>query len=366
MLGRKPDPEEGVSVIIGTLLLILITVTAAAGLAIMVSELQKDEMDRQSHQAAVKTEELIIHGIEPQYNGTNLEGLTITILNMNTGDSRVLLVGLNNGTKDTYPANFTSGGNFYNNTNARLEVPAAKQVRVELNSTTNFSSAPLIQSDDPLRIWVITSYYNTFERTFRAPTADFTFSIEKEDLGATERDIIILDGSASSDDGSIREWEWVVEDGSATVPIGNWSDRARITISPVSPGKTSSFLPTSTGPFRINLTVTDDSGMKDAADYKVIPKNARFFPATYLEPFTRTVSNTTEIVARVRDLQYNPVQNATVMFLKVQDVYGNLTLDKWSGLTDASGEFSASITQGTGTIRVSSGKIPPVDIPVSV
>jgi hypothetical protein len=365
MTERRHDPEDGVSVIIGTLMLILITVTAAAGLAIMVSELQKDEMARQSHQAAVRNEELIIHGIVPYYNNTTLERLTITILNMNTADSRMQLVGVSEGTRDSYPANFTSGGITWNNTNARLEIPATRQATIELNMTTNFSSDPVIGSDDPLRIWVITSYYNTFERSFRAPTADFTFSIEKEDLGAAERDLIVLDGSPSSDDGSLVNWSWVVEDGSGTVPIGNWSDTARLILSPVAPGKVSRFYPLSSGPFRITLTVTDESGMKDTTDPKVIPKNTRFFPPTYLEPFTRSVSNTTQIVAAVKDLQYNPVQGATVMFLKVQDVYGNLTLDRWSGMTDSSGEFSANITQGTGTIRVSSGKISPVDIPVT-
>ena len=44
MIARTGD--DGVSVIVGTLLLILITVTAAAGLAIMISQMQKDAMNR--------------------------------------------------------------------------------------------------------------------------------------------------------------------------------------------------------------------------------------------------------------------------------------------------------------------------------
>lgn len=368
MKGQAPDREVGVSVIIGTLMLILITVTAAAGLAIMVSELQKDEMERQSHQAAVKSEQLVIHGIEPCYNTTTLERLNITVLNMNTDDSRVQLVGISDGTKDFYPANFTSDSVMYNNTNARLDVPAAKQVRIELNFTTNFTADPNITSDDPLRIWVITSYYNTFEKTFKAPVADFSFTIQKEDLGVTERDMVVLDGSASTDDGSIVDWTWIVEDGSATVPVGNWSDTANIRLPPVPPGKTSSFAPNTTGPFRINLTVVDDSSMKDTTDYKVIPQNMRFFPPTYLDAVFE--SNTTlgiyQIVATVLDLEHNPVQGATVMFIDIQDVHGNLTLDRWSGTTDGSGEIVVNITEGTGTIRVSSGKIPPRDVPVSV
>lgn len=357
---NRPDREAGVSVIVGTLMLILITVTAAAGLAIMVSELQKDEMERQSHVASVENEELIIHGIEPVYNGTTLESMTITILNMNTADSIVQLVGISEGTGDYYPKNFTSDGTLYNNTNARLKIPAAKQAKIELFAAANFATDPAIQIDDPLRVWVISSYYNIFEKTFRAPTAEFSLSIQTEDLGATERDIVMLDGSASADDGSIVNWTWTVEDGSATIPVGNWSDMTRITHPAVAPGKTSSFSPASSGPFRITLTVTDDSGMEDRAGYKVIPRNSRFFPATYLE----AVPVGTQVVATVRDLEYNPVPDATVIFTKLQDVYQNLTLDKWSGKTDATGIIITNVTEGTGTIRVNSGKISPVDVPV--
>jgi hypothetical protein len=236
---------------------------------------------------------------------------------------------------------------------------------IGINFTTNFTADPAITSDDPLRIWVITSYYNTFEKTFKAPTADFSFRIDKEDLGVTERDIIILDGSASTDDGSIVNWSWVVEDGS-NLYNNNWSDTANISRPSVPPGKSASFAPLSTGPFRINLTVVDDSSMKDTTDYKVIPRNMRFFPPTYLLPSVRSVNNQTQIVARVTDMNNVPVKDTTVMFIKAQDVYGNLTLDRWSGFTDTSGEFFANITQGTGTIRITSGKIPPVDYPVSV
>ena len=52
-----PVKEDGVSVIVGTLMLILIVVTAAAGLALMVSSMQKEAMTRQSHIASVENEE---------------------------------------------------------------------------------------------------------------------------------------------------------------------------------------------------------------------------------------------------------------------------------------------------------------------
>ncbi|HUK92920.1 MAG TPA: hypothetical protein VLU98_02665, partial [Methanomicrobiales archaeon] len=55
--------EDGVSVIIGTLMLILVVVTAAAGLALMVSSMQKDAMTRQAHIADVGAEQLTIQNI---------------------------------------------------------------------------------------------------------------------------------------------------------------------------------------------------------------------------------------------------------------------------------------------------------------
>jgi len=368
--GKRIDCEEGISVIIGTLMLILITVTAAAGLAIMVSELQKDEMARQSHQAAVKNEELQIRQIQPAYNATTgyLENLTLSILNLNTAGSRVQLIGMNNGSQDFYPANFTSGQVFYNNTNARLDIPAAKESVIILNTSENFTYTPLIRDGDPLRIWVITSNYNIFEATFKAPSAGMTFRIENEDIGAADRDVIMFDGSLSIDDGSIREWNWFIEDASLTLPEpGNWTDTSSLRYPNVPPGKTTRFLPDSPGPFRIRLSVVDDSGMKDTCDPVTIPRNVRFFPATYLFASSSWNAgiNQTQITVTVKDLSNNPVKDATVSFTKLYDVYGNLTLDRWSGISDASGILLTNVTEGKGTVRVLSGKIAPFDVPVT-
>lgn len=370
MSGCQVDDEEGVSVIVGTLLLILITVTAAAGLAIMVSELQKGEMTRQSHQAAVRNEQLSIHRIDPTYNSSTgeLEILNITILNLNTASSRINLVGISDGKKELYPSNFSSSDEQYNNTASRIDIPGGKTRDISINISGNFSTPPIIRQDAPLRIWVISSYYNSFEKTFRSPTADFTFRIESEDLGAAERDVIVLDGSGSHDDGSIREWAWTVWDGNATLPHpGNWSDTVHLGLPHVAPGKTTRFLPDSPGPFLVGLRVTDDSGMTGLTENKTIPRNSRFFPAAYLQASGAWVESEslTRITAVVSDLHNKPVEDVTVTFTRLYDVYSNLTLDRWSGRTDSSGRVITNVTGGKGTIRVISGKIAPVEVPVS-
>lgn len=346
MSGKREWNERGVTVIVGTLMLILVTVTAAAGLAVMVSQMQKDEMNRQSHQAAVKNEQLKITGIQPAYNGTTglLEDLNITILNLNTAPSRINLLGLGD---RTFPAKFSSSdGVLYNNTRAGYEIPAAQQGVIVLRVADHFSTNPAIARAAPLRVFVITSYYNTFEQTFKPPVADFQLKIEREDLGVAERDVIILDGSASADDGSIVTWNWSVYDNG-------------VLLAPLY-GKTVRFVPTSKGPFTVQLTVTDDSGMQGITQNKTVPLNPRFFPATYLS--AQAAGN--NIIVTVTDLNTHPVENATVSFIKFYDVHGNLSLSSYSGSTSPSGQMNVTVLGGEGTIRVESGTLQPVYVPV--
>ena len=336
--------EQAVSVIIGTLLLILVTVTAAAGLAVMVSQMQKDEMNRQTHQAAVKNELLKITGVRPVYGPDGyLDELNVTVLNLNTAESRINLIGIDD---HTYPRNFTAGGVLYNNTNARYVIPATQQGEIALNMSGNFHADPGISRNATLRVFVITSYYNTFENTFKAPNADFLLKIENEDLGSTQRDVVILDGSASTDDTAIMEWNWSVYDnGVLLLPVY---------------GKSARFVPDSAGPFKVSLTVTDDSGMQAVAANKTIPRSDRFFPATYIN----ATKDGNEIVVTVTDLKDQAVKDAVVTFIKFYDVHGNLSLSDYSGITNLSGQVNVTLHNGEGTLRVESGTITPVFLPV--
>jgi hypothetical protein len=131
---------RGVSVIFATLLLILITIIAASGVAFMVSTMQKDAMDRESHQAAVKSEELRIVSIKPSGNGTAWQSIDMTVLNLNTANSYISSIKLN----DAYFLNFKAydaSGNrdvyrdypaVYNAKN-RVMIPATKARTIHLN-----------------------------------------------------------------------------------------------------------------------------------------------------------------------------------------------------------------------------------------
>ncbi|MEM2123966.1 MAG: PKD domain-containing protein [Methanolinea sp.] len=337
--------ERAVSVIVGTLMLILVTVTAAAGLAVMVSQMQKEEMNRQAHQAAVKNELLKINGIRPVYNETTgfLEELNVSILNLNTADSRVILLGLN---ERLFPKNFTSGGISYGNRNAMLLVPATKQVDIAVNCTTDFERNPNLTRADTLRVFVFSSYYNLFERMFKPPVADFTVDIQTENLGVAERDVVLLDGSPSTDDGTIVDWEWRVTENGTPVSVLK--------------GQKTRFVPPSRGPFEIRLVVTDADGMQGISPAKALPASSRFLPASYLRAWPAG----NEIEVEVLDLNARPVPNATVTFIRFYDVHGNLTLSSYAGTTDESGRLNVTVLSGEGTVRVESGKMVPVFVPV--
>ena len=138
------NDERGISVIIGTLMLILITIIAASGLALMVSGMQNDAMERKSHLAAVASENLRIISIDPSGNSTGGEwdSVNVTIMNLNTADSRITAISLNGVHAKNYMANGASGDLEYHrgypaayNFKKRVIVPAAGSKEICLNFT---------------------------------------------------------------------------------------------------------------------------------------------------------------------------------------------------------------------------------------
>ena len=134
--------ESGISVIIGTLMLILITITAASGLALMVSGMQKEAMERESHLAAVASENLRIIAIDPAGNATHWHSVNVTLMNLNTEDSRVTAISLNGMHAMNYMAKDAPGDlDYYKgypaeyNFKKRVAIPAAGSKEICLNFT---------------------------------------------------------------------------------------------------------------------------------------------------------------------------------------------------------------------------------------
>ena len=353
MVSLRND-NRGVSVVVGALMLIIIVVTAASALALFVSEAQKGEMERESHIAAVGNEELEVSYIDLEKSSTFWGSMNITILNLNVEDSYVTAISVN----DRYATNCTSDGETINLAN-RLRIPAAGSKEVHLNFTSDFTTPLNISAGEPITIRLITSLTNSFERTFKQPTSIIRTGIEMEDLGVADRAVLVLDGSDSFDDGSIVTWNWTLWDASNTVPPGNWSDTNNISRFEYS-GKMVRVISNSSGPFKVRLTVKDDTKMEGTSKNITIPANQNFNPATNLNA---SYSSPT-ITAHVKDIEGRAVEGIAVNFLVLYDKYGNLTLNPWSNTTNETGEVTTTVTSGNGTIRVLSGKLAYVDIAI--
>jgi hypothetical protein len=381
---RAGTGEDSVSVIVGTLLLILITVTAAAGLALMVSQIQKEEMNRQTHLNAVKNENITVLNVafennlnEWNLNGVqnsqNWSGVRLTLVNMNIDAVQVVGIAIN----DHYASNFTDlNGNIFNRT-SYLSIPATGKSDVYIDFVANASDDPtglgLIDYSGPQYfgvgnsqdIKVATSLTNFFDITLKPPNPVYQMSIDSENLGSVQRDVLVLDGSRSTADNSIISWNWTIYDRSqplnaiSITPITNWTNR---TFS----GKTVRISTLNNTPsYWGTLTVTDNIGMSAISDYFAIPPDTQFNPPaslTVLSPLPTPIpipnnpyllGNLTNVTAKLTDINNNPVSGIPVTLVidnnpntpqncfiipamsNTTDPYGNVTFFVWqSNATD--------------------------------
>jgi FlaG/FlaF family flagellin (archaellin) len=386
MAGTRND--EAVSVIVGTLLLILVTVIAAAGLAIMVSQLQKDEMDRQSHMAAVKSEQVQIlapglandpaawnqtpFNVTASQSWNNWSSVSFTLSNLNTDDVNIIGIAVN----DHYSRNFTAVTDIpgpvrvsYNVSDSDyLTIPGTGSRNVRINFTDDFSYPQYVSTGEQVRIKVITSLNNVFEKSMKPPGPVFLTKIETEDLGSMQRRVLVLDGSASTADTAVAGWNWTIVSGAGTTPVpGSWADTTNLSVM-YSRGKIVRVTPMDTGPFRISLSVTDDVGMSRTSGPVDVPADPDYVPVSnvYATRFNSTVLNHDIVNVTVKDINGNPVPGITVNFAIGSNPYNNLMFGPYYNITDSSGVATTEIVAGNGTVKVICGKFPVMEVPVGL
>jgi hypothetical protein len=390
MTGRTN--EEAVSVIVGTLLLILITVTAAAGLAIMVAQLQKNEMDQQSHIAAVKSEqiEILNPGLTndpPAWNQThpvawnetpftipgnqswkNWSSITFSLSNLNTDDVNVIGIAING----HYTRNITAINTAplpvrvsYNiSDNDYLTIAGSKSQRIQINFTDDFPSPRYINDGDQVKITVMTSLYNTFEKICRPPNPVIHTKTETEDYDTIQRKVLFLDGSASTADNEVVDWNWTIVSAANTIPAGTWTDTLNLTMS-YSRGETVRISLMDPGPFRINLKVTDDMGMTRVSDPVDIPADQNYVPVSNVVA-NSYAPNQSVVIVTVKDLNGNPVPGITIHFATGSNPYNNLNFSPYYNVTDSTGKTTSFVSDGNGTVKVIYGKFPVIEVPVGL
>ncbi|MCD5409192.1 MAG: hypothetical protein LRZ87_00245 [Methanocellales archaeon] len=263
--------ESGVTVIIGTLLLILITVTAAAGFALMVSELQEEEMARRERIIAVEGENLRIVSIDHvQHIATHprLGLINITIHNLDINPSHIIGIALNDGQVINFTAkdgagNFiTAGGanEIFNFTN-RLSIPGGgvRTVHINLTCQNDFKGAE-ITNNETFEIAVMTSHINIFRRVFAPPVPLVEVEFDTERIvdangNVTYRNFLILDASRSFDpdpDDFITAYRWAVWNNTELIYDYNLTGRM---VRPMNLNLTTA------QDIRIDLEIEDNTGM---------------------------------------------------------------------------------------------------------
>jgi len=344
--------NKGASEIVGALMLIAIVVIAASGIAVITADMQKNEAERQSTIESVENENLKIMSITPTINQDEnytffFYSLDITVMNLNSKNSRVALVTIN----DKAAANYSSTNEYNQPTNFsytnRLTIPAGMNKIIHLTFTgndSNFDPEYNLSISKAVKIAILTDNANTFGKTDNPPNPLFKTAIESEDLGVAERDILVLDASESFDDGSITSYIWTISGLGINESITGKRIRTSLNAS---------------GPANITLTVFDDTNMMGISGPLLIPADPSFNPPTSM---TTPVTNyslslgPSNIPVFLKDAQGNPVANASVSYFQVS---GNYTLDKYVAVTDVSGSATTIITSASsgGILRIQNGKI---------
>jgi hypothetical protein len=140
------EDESGLSVIVGTLLLIIVVVGSVSALALMVSEAQKKDIERNSLRIAVESENLKITSLAlktDNLSDENWSTIKMNVVNLNTEEARIVGININ----DRNANNYTDGVRDYN-FQSQFPVPEGAGRQIILNLISNSSS----NSTSPLNI----------------------------------------------------------------------------------------------------------------------------------------------------------------------------------------------------------------------
>jgi PKD repeat protein len=357
------------------MMLILITIVAAASLAVIVSEATKQEADRRAHQAAVENEELLITGIDLFIIDHQIRAINVTVQNLNIQDSRLLAFYVNDTPCHNYSVKSVNGidkmgeDNWiwkynYNLTN-RYDVPASSTVVVTINLTQDkseiggvpaypwdFLNDLHVLENCTVKIKIMTSYINTFSKTYNIPNSIPVVTIQTQSLGSFKRDYLWLDGSGSKSENSILDYSWEIND-SANNPVYDANGNLIYPKGKV----TQAYLP-SKGPFKVSLTVKDSYGLAHTSKAIEVPPDDSFNPAAHIK---WSPVSADEIGIQVTDVNDKPI-DAYISLIPDAGISLNTLYGSTGGLP--SSYFIFKVLSGTGNIRAVNGTLS-VTIPYS-
>jgi flagellin-like protein len=257
---RFQRSERGLSEIVGTLMLVVIVVTAATLLAAFVATYQQQLQTEQAFTHAQSLESLHVLGLTTAVANGDYRSFGFTLASKYVDPSLVMGVSLDNQPIKAF--NWTdldtgATGSFVLGEQLNLGPFEQAAITLDLNSSSsNFSflapnEVPL--PNEFLKFDVFTQLQNDFSQVYLPPTA---LAVASEINPSGSSPIILFDGTMSFQSGgnaTIVQWNWTATDQlNHTAVVGPLLGE-EVELSP------SNF--TASHPYWVNLTVTNSAGL---------------------------------------------------------------------------------------------------------
>lgn len=287
--------------------------------------------------------------------------IELTIRNLNIDKSTLKEVAIKKHFAHNYSV-FTRKGKEVFTPTYPYDIPAHSTAPVRMDFLTDFGSPVHIETTESIETLLITSLGNNFADAFAPPVPSANVEVVTEDLGIAYRDVLILDASESYDpDGFITEYGWEIfvynkPDDTYELLYNHTGRKLRQELN-------------QTGPFKIDLVVTDDSGMvaklSEQSGKISIAENQNFNPPVSLYAIYNEHDKV--IKAWVNDTEGSPVEGIVVNFVCIHNDNTSIPVTLSQGSATIKGGHAAVEQKqgsGGGTIRVKSGNLPYVDVRV--
>jgi len=215
--------DRGLSEIVGTLMLVVIVVTAATLLAAFVATYQKQLQTEQTFTHDQNLESLKVLGLETALNhaGTAYRNINFTLASEYINPSIVLGISVNNfPLASLWWEDLSTHVWTHNAVGTNLTLGPQQEIFVSTN-TSSANNSFLVPPPPPsqyLKFDVYTVLQNDFSRVFLPPTA---FGVVSEINPSGSNPITLLDGSQSFQPGgnaSLVQWNWTVSGGGLLIP----------------------------------------------------------------------------------------------------------------------------------------------------
>jgi flagellin-like protein len=255
--------DRGLSEIVGTLMLVVIVVTAATLLAAFVASYQKQLQTEEAFSHDQSLESIHILGLTTELNptGTNFTTFGFTLASEYINPSTVLGISINsNPLKNFSWKNLDNSATGYTTVGQNLGLAPFEELSVSTNLSWRspafsfFDNASVPRPDHYLKFDIYTVLQNDFSRVFLPPVPLEVVSEVNPSGGSNPS--ILLDGTASfqpEGNATLVQWNWTLENLTKSAPFLGpfYGEEAEFSASQLTPGDL----------YAVTLTVTNSDGL---------------------------------------------------------------------------------------------------------